>query len=100
MRTKIEYCGGSTCPMLCSSCKVRSSKMIHRTEKIWFRRLRDAFTKTEDIMKRKYCLKRFLRREEKGLKMTMKKCSVVWRGWHLPTEVRDDGRRRKSWKCK
>src|ERR1700740_903321 len=98
MRMKIECCGGSTCLMLCSSCKARSSKMIHGTEKVWFRRLRNAFTVTEDIMKRKYYLMRFLRREEKGLKMKIKRCSVVWRGWHLPTESRDDGRRRKSWK--
>ena len=27
-------------------------------------------------------------------------CSIVWRGWHLPLRIRDDGRRRKSWKCK
>jgi hypothetical protein len=57
-------------------------------------------TVTEDIMKRKHYLKRCLRRKAKGLKMMMKRCSIVWRGWHLPTGIRDDGRRRKSWKCK
>src|SRR6267378_713587 len=100
MIIKIEFCGGNTCPMLCSSCKVRSSKMIHGTEKIWFRRLRNAFTVTEDIMKRKYYLKRLLRRKEKGLQVMITRCSIVWRGWHPPSEIRDDGRRRKSWKCK
>ena len=49
--------------MPCSSYKAKRSKMRHRTEKIWFRRLRNAFTLTEDIMKRKHYLKRYLRRK-------------------------------------
>src|ERR1700722_3267298 len=96
MCTKIEFCGGSTCPMLCSSCKVKGSKMIHGTGKIWSRRLRNAFTVTEDIMKRKYYSKRLWRRKEKGLQMMITRCSLVCRGWHPPSEIRDDGRRRKS----
>ena len=51
---------------LCSSCKVMSSKAIHRTENIWFRRLHDAFTVTEDILKRKHYLKRCLRGRKKS----------------------------------
>src|ERR1700735_1521384 len=97
---KTGYYGVNTCLTLCSSCKVMSSKAIHRIEKIWFRRLHDAYTVIEDIIKQKHCLKRCLRRKAKGLKPTMGRCSIVWRGWHLPFRVRDDGRRRKRWKCK
>src|SRR5712664_4223944 len=97
---RIGYCGGSTYLMLCSSCKVKSSKMINRRERLWFSELHNAFTKMEDMIKRKHYLKRCLRTKANGLKVMMKRCSTLWHGWRLPTWTRDDGRRQKSCSCK
>jgi hypothetical protein len=63
-------------------------KVMHRIENIWFRRLHDVFTVTEDIMKRKHDLKGCLRRRAKYLKTMIGRCLIV--GWHLlcPAESR------------
>jgi len=73
MRMKIEYCGGSVLPHALFVLQVRSSKMIHRTEKIWFRRLHKAFTVTGRYHEAGVCVEK----KRKGLKM-MKRCSIVW----------------------
>jgi hypothetical protein len=79
---KIGYCGGRTCPMFCSSCKVKSSKMMDVIENFWFRGWRNAFAVMGDFMKQEHYLKRRLRRKAKDL---MKRCSIVRRGWHMHT---------------